>query len=265
MIPTAKSDFHKYTQLRAFPTESVCQDCGFFNTTHPVVQEILRERSDSTLSYEQWIERARCRCSDIAREKLRQEDIRVAEASLPHNVHPRTFQNFKDRPGTEQARSAAIDFATGTGPNALMLVGETGTGKSHLLEAIGRISLSQGLTVRYEVASRLLDHIRHSFSYETKDDLLDVVTWYQSRAMLIIDDLGLAKGSDWAIEQLTSLIDERLRLGKLLAIGTNLNHEEMSEMVGHRLASRLFPRNRDLNEIKLVVLEANDYRRATGT
>jgi len=76
--------------------------------------------------------------------------------------------------------------------------------------------------------------------------------------VLLLDDLGLEKPSDWVVEQLTSLIDERWRNNRLLAVGTNESHITIEERLGPRIASRLF--DRTSGKSKVVYLVTGDYR-----
>ena len=251
-----------HTPMRAFPDVSRCKKCDYFDVANAEVKEILLERvAAGKFTYAQWEDIVRCRCKGIEEATQRQSHLRVMESNLPHRDNPKTFEGFAQRAGTEMALHAAVDFSSFIGPRALLLMGPTGRGKTHLLEAIARVCLEKGATVRYEVVSSLLDRLRHTYSISSNEDLLDVVRWYQTMQLLVLDEMGMSKSSDWVIEKLTDLIDERLRLGKWMAIGTNLNHDEMAERVGHRLASRLFPRNEDLGEVQVVALTAGDYRR----
>lgn len=241
-----------------FPDASRCPRCDYFDITNAGVQEILQQRAEvGNFTYEQWEDMVRCRCKKIEEDLQRRSHLRLLEANLPHNDNPRTFEGFERIKGTEGALHAAEEFSAFQGPKTLMFTSPTGRGKSHLLEAIARVFLKKGATVRYEVASTFLDQLRHTYS--SNADLLDVVRWYQTMQLLVIDELG-ERGSAWANDHLTALIDERLRLGKWLAIGTNLLHDDMADRVGHRLASRLFQKT-ELGEVKVIALTAGDYRR----
>ena len=91
-----------------------------------------------------------CRCerndADKAQQIATAKNRRILDANLPQTVPgpmPRsslngTLQNFVDRPGTADAFNAAMDFTVGNGAPILLLTGGTGTGKTHLMEAIGR-------------------------------------------------------------------------------------------------------------------------------
>ena len=87
-----------------------------------------------------------------------------------------------------------------------------------------------------------------------------VLAWYQLRRFFLLDDLGAEKRSDFTVERLTELIDERMRMGWRTAITTNLGREELADRCGERLASRLFQTRADLKEVRRVTIAATDYR-----
>ena len=156
--------------------------------------------------------------------------------------------------------AAARRFAGREGPRMLVFVGQTGTGKSHLLEAIGRQALESGQTVRYDLASTFLNRLRHTYDSDSGEDVHDLTAWYQRRHTLLLDDIGMESATAWVREQLTTLIEERLHSGGWMALATNLSKTAMADRMGDRLASRLYAGNPELSEVSLVINTAEDYR-----
>ena len=257
--------------IKAVPTlpdDSQCPKCGYFDLAHPQVQiglAYLREIKHM-LAQNDGHTFIGCRCKDFEAKRERNELFRRSQANLPsRNEQFRRFSNFRVRKGADAALESAHAFAEGNGPAVLVLVGSTGCGKTHLLEAIGRRALDLGLTVRYEQTVDLLDKYRSTFAQDSLEMIDDVISWYQQMDVLLLDDLGAGKSTDFAIERLTQMIDERMRAGRRMAIATNLvSPDAMAEALGHRLASRLFQTNRELGEVKVVVMTASDYRREKG-
>jgi DNA replication protein DnaC len=156
--------------------------------------------------------------------------------------------------------AAARKFADREGPRMLVMVGQTGTGKSHLLEAIGRHALEADRTVRYDLTSTFLARLRHTYDSDSGEDVHDLTAWYQRRHTVLLDDIGMESATAWVREQLTSLIEERLHSGGWMALATNLDKTAMSDRMGDRLASRLYARNPELSEVLNVINTAEDYR-----
>jgi DNA replication protein DnaC len=142
----------------------------------------------------------------------------------------------------------------------LVFVGQTGTGKSHLLEAIGHHALESDRTVRYDLASTFLNRLRHTYDSDSGEDVHDLTAWYQRRHTVLLDDIGMESATPWVREQLTTLIEERLHSGGWMALATNLSKTAMADRMGDRLASRLYAGNPELSEVSLVINTAEDYR-----
>ena len=240
----------------SLPDESQCPVCGYFDITHPDVRRILMDRDPTKMIFHQ----AQCRCRTREEQIQRDTELRYAQAALPSGKTARTFDNFLGRPGTDKMLAAARNFADRQGPRMLVLVGETGTGKSHLLEAIGRQALESDRTVRYDLTSTFLNRLRHTYDSDSGEDVHDLTAWYQRRHTVLLDDIGMESATAWVREQLTTLIEERLHSGGWMALATNLSKATMADRMGDRMASRLFAGNPELSEVSLVINTAEDYR-----
>ena len=238
------------------PNDSKCSGCGYFDITHPDVRRILLDRDPAG----RLLLQARCKCRSREEQQQRDDDLRYAQAALPSGGTLRTFDNFITRPGTEKMLAAARKFADRQGPKMLVMIGQTGTGKSHLLEAIGRQCLESGRTVRYDLASTFLNRLRHTYDSDAGEDVHDLTAWYQRRYIMLLDDIGMESATAWVREQLTTLVEERLHSGGWMALATNLNKTQMADRMGDRLASRLYAQNPELPEVSVVFNAAEDYR-----
>ena len=238
----------------ALPDDSQCPVCGYFDVTHPDVRRILLDRDPTKLK------QAACRCQSQEAIVRRETEFRHVQAALPSSGKVRTFDNFILRPGTEEMLAAARQFASGNGPKMLVLVGQTGTGKSHLLEAIGRTALESNRTVRYDLTSTFLNRLRHTFDSDSGEDFHDLTAWYQRRQTVLLDDIGMESATAWVKEQLVTLIEERLHSGGWMALATNLSKTALADRMGDRLASRLYASNPDLSDVSMIVNTAEDYR-----
>ena len=123
------------------PDDGQCPVCGYFDVSHPDVRRILLDRDPSQRIFSI----AQCKCQGQEEIQRRNDELRFAQAQLPTGA--RTFDNFIEQPGTDIMLAAARRFCHREGPRMLVLVGQTGTGKSHVLESIGRQALDAGRTV----------------------------------------------------------------------------------------------------------------------
>lgn len=72
--------------------------------------------------------------------------------------------------------------------------------------------------------------------------------------LLVLDDLGSERGSDWTLEKLLIIVDGRLNRLKPTVYTTNYNLNELEMRVGSRLASRILYNSLDL------VVQGPDWR-----
>ncbi|MFQ5874348.1 MAG: ATP-binding protein [Dehalococcoidia bacterium] len=157
--------------------------------------------------------------------------------------------------------AAARRFVNLEGPRCLVLVGGNGSGKSHILEGIGRAFLKQQKSVRYELSPAWIQRLRDTHEPSNPEVLGNLLYWYDNYQVFLLDDIGMERSTKFAREQLNYMFDARLASRRGLVVATNYSHQQMVDHVGPRLASRLYADNPDLDEVALVVSEASDCRR----
>jgi len=169
------------------------------------------------------------------------DERRRRYANLPNAGEPRTFANFTPVLGAEAAYEAAKNFAAGEGGNAFLVIwGQNGNGKSHLVEAIGRDMLDQDYIVKYLFAPRWLAELRATFDTGAEESLERLFSSYESADVVLLDDLGREKPSEWTREQVTKLLAPRYADNRLMVITTNDDELRTAEKQGPAIADRLF-------------------------
>ena len=233
------------------PNSTMCEVCERFKVDDP---EYIRLTKGHRFA-------VACICAKKQEDLDRAERRRIDEANIPNDHDPHTFDAWNHRvDGTAEMFGAAHQFARGEGHRVLVLCGGTGAGKSYLLEAIGRYALELGRTVRYETSTALLDQLQATYNPETPGTFQNLMDWYQTRSVLLLDDVGAETSTEWRISQLTDIIEQRIQYNRSLVVTTNLNRTEMIDRLGPRIGSRLFATNPNV-PVTLVVTTAKDYRR----
>lgn len=156
-----------------------------------------------------------------------------------------TFENFNPQlagKAYEIAKEYAEKFGQAT-TSGLMLYGKAGSGKTHLAVAITRhIIEKKQIQVRFTRIVDLLAEIRKTFNeneqYRTENES-DLIHRYTSVPLLVIDDLGAEKTTDWVRQILYQIIDERWIEQKPIIVTSNLNLEELEVRFEERIASRV--------------------------
>ena len=104
----------------------------------------------------------------------------------------------------------------------LFLWGGVGTGKSFLAGCIANALMEQEVPVRMTSFARILNELNSSFSGRNK--VVDKLCRYP---LLIIDDFGMERGTEYALEQIYNIVDSRYRSRKPLIVTTNLTLNEI--------------------------------------
>ncbi|TNM24588.1 ATP-binding protein [Streptomyces sedi] len=154
------------------------------------------------------------------------------------------------------ARRTPGGAVTVAGARSLLLLGPTGTGKTHqafgALRALARHGVRLGW--RSESAADLYAALRPTQSRDTERELWTVMT----SPLLMIDDLAAAKPSAWTEEITYRVVNHRYAHQLPLLITSNEPLERIRTVLGDRVASRL------AQMTDRVVLTGPDRRRQTG-
>ena len=148
------------------------------------------------------------------------------------------FDNFKVTSSNKKAYTMADVFPNND--RGLYLWGGTGTGKSHLAQAVYNVLKKKTTDILYCNTPELLCEIRSSFNKLSSHTEKDLVDFYSEQDYLILDDFGAEKVSDYTIQTLYLIIDKMLRYGnnKILII-SNLSLKVISNKMSDRIASRI--------------------------
>ncbi len=173
------------------------------------------------------------------------------------------FQH-KDNKSLHKALTYAKDEFITKYPHkrGFLLMGGPGRGKTHL--AIGTISeliLERGVKCMFKDFFYLLSELKEAYSEGTSENqvLLPLI----ETEVLIIDELGKGKSSEWEINILDQLISKRYNASKATLITTNFISKEyatkesqqiLEAKVGERIASRLY------EMCEFIYIEAGDHR-----
>ena len=122
------------------------------------------------------------------------------------------FENFNSNSENELAIAIAKDYInkniTSGDTNGLIIMGESGVGKTHLAASIANKLIENDKIVLMGRLTTLLDMIKETFKDNTKSEN-ELIELYSNVDMIIIDDLGTEKISNWALEKLYTIIENR--------------------------------------------------------
>lgn len=123
----------------------------------------------------------------------------------------------------------------------LLLWGGVGTGKSFFAGCIANALLAQGVPVLMTNFAKILGAVTGMYGMERQRFLSSLDTY----SLLILDDLGAERNSEYALEQLFQVVDSRYQSRKPMIVTTNLTLEELkhpSDLAHERVYDRLLER-----------------------
>ena len=141
--------------------------------------------------------------------------------------------------------------------NGAWLMGDTGTGKTTLAMLISKEALKKGHAVAIYSMPKLLGRIRATFNAAEGEE--SYAEFFESLCdvdLLHIDDLGAEKQTEWVLEQLYSLVNERYERQRSIIVTTNLPEDQLKDQIGERTVSRLV----QMCGHNLWILEGQDAR-----
>lgn len=192
----------------------------------------------------------KCRAEEerLKKEQMQKEEemrsIQRAKVSSMMDDTFRTacFANYQIRNGNERhlkvAKKYCIEFSKMYERNqGLLFWGTVGTGKSYTAACIANYLLEANTSVVMTSFVRILQETQ-GFDREREETFTNKLN---SVKLLIIDDLGAERSTDYALEKVYGIIDNRYRAKKPLILTTNLTLRQMQEATDIRYA-RIYDR-----------------------
>lgn len=178
---------------------------------------------------------------------------------LPVETEHMTFENFDTKGNASlvevlgYARSLAAESEN---VRWLSLIGKVDRGKTHLAVAICRRWIERGIAARYAFVPLLLKELRDGFELEGEHSYRHKLKFLCEVGLLALDDLGVEKPSEWAQEQIQTIVHYRGINGLPLVVTSNKLLDELPIDPEHRIASRL---QRE-EWCRVVAIDAGEYR-----
>ena len=149
-----------------------------------------------------------------------------------------TDSYFRDESASLGRIKAAAQRWAQAPENWLCILGDYGSGKTHLAAAIANQLNESGKDLLFYTITDLLDFLRVAFDPQSNSRFDKRFHEIQNVPYLILDDLSLASATPWAKEKLFQIMDSRY-LAKLPTVVTVSDTIERLEAVSPRLATRL--------------------------
>jgi DNA replication protein DnaC len=143
--------------------------------------------------------------------------------------------------------------------NNLVVVGQSGVGKSHILQALGQQACVQGWRVRYTTSAALLEDLRGSLADRT---LASRLRYYAKIDLLIIDEFFFDRlermESPEALHLLYKVIDARSQK-RSTALVTNIDFDHWGEYLGDPVLAMALS-DRIFDNAIVLTIQGKSYR-----
>ena len=186
-----------------------------------------------------------CRAPRLARRRARGVASAIPKRFRGVSFDRPPVSDMAQSKGSAEVVKAVRAFTEGIEENldagrGLWLMGDVGTGKTTLAMIVSKAAVEAGRTVAVYSLPRLLARIRRTYDAEAgEDSYLEFFRRLTSVDLLHIDDLGAEKSSDWVLEQLYAIVDERYEAERSMVVTTNLDQSSLEDQIGPRTVSRL--------------------------
>jgi len=188
--------------------------------------------------------------------KARSDDNWITKELTKQGVPPR-YRGAKFGTWNKELAGSAAGWVEG---ESMVVLGPTGCGKTYFAAACMGEYLRRAVTKAKKMsvngfgvwnlvgpqdqlfitAPALLMTLRGTFRQQSGPTLEDMIGKYsESAGPLIIDDLGAEKTTDWTLEALYLIIDNRYSWMRQTMVTSNLSMEQIANRLGDRIASRL--------------------------
>ncbi len=128
-------------------------------------------------------------------------------------------KNRKLSPASEETPRQNIDS------KGLVLMGSPGTGKTYLMAGLAyQCTITHGISCMFQGFSELLSDIKDGFSSQKSE--IEIITPHLAAELLIIDDLGKGRNTEWELSVLDTLISKRYNSNKPIMVTSNYTEKE---------------------------------------
>ena len=182
----------------------------------------------------------------FAKHAAERMERKLGAALIPARFRDRTFESYiATEPKQVKALTICRDYAENFAEHfkagrCLLLLGNVGTGKTHLATAIANhIMRATTATAVYRTVGGILQHIKGSYDRESEYSEADAFAAYTKPSLLIIDEVGATKPSEFELASLFNIINGRYEEQLPTVVISNLPAGELSGALGERCVDRL--------------------------
>jgi DNA replication protein DnaC len=186
----------------------------------PLAEEAMRDQQTPLAYLAALLE------AEVTERAERREHRRLIDARFPLTKRLEDFR-FEENPKIPQATVAALAQGSWIDDReSVILLGDSGTGKTHLAIALGVLACQQGRRVRFTTLAALANELQAA---ESRRELGRVIARYARTELVVLDELGYLALPEGAAELVFQVISERNERASLI-VTTNLPFGEWTKV-----------------------------------
>ncbi|MEZ5429044.1 MAG: ATP-binding protein [Pyrinomonadaceae bacterium] len=201
-----------------------------------------------------------CQCRRQKKHSDLIERARIPKRYTDCHFHSYRVLNVSQEKAFRYASKLAMDYPAVE--RGLLFAGTVGVGKTHLAVSILKGLTERGFSCLFYEFGALLKSIQDSYNSVSQTSELKVLAPVFDAEILVLDEIGASKPTDWVRDTMAHIINTRYNDRKLTIFTTNYPDERRTERdetledrIGVRLRSRLY------EMCKTVIINGDDFRR----
>ena len=201
-----------------------------------------------------------CACRKQTTHTNQLDKARIPKRYADCHFHSYRVSNPSQERAFKYASKLAMEYPAVE--RGLLFMGTVGVGKTHLAVSILKGLTERGFNCLFYESGSLLKEIQNSYNVYTQSSELKVLAPIFDAEVLVLDELGASKPTEWVRVTLANIINTRYNDKKLTIFTTNYlderraeKDETLEDRVGVRLRSRLF------EMCRTVSISGEDFRR----
>ena len=191
----------------------------------------------------------RCKYAETAKlQKSIERNFRLSQ--IPAKYIGKTFEDYVTDKSNIDALNAAKEFAKNL-QHGLILHGKPGRGKTFLAAITAQEVLKQGKSAIFGDVPSMLEDLRSNYSKNNDNRLEEQMKALAKADLVVLDDIGTEKPTEWAVNRLYLVVNDRYNANKPLIVTSNYTSKEIAErlnkptdaksagVTGDRIVSRI--------------------------
>ncbi|NMZ35392.1 ATP-binding protein [Pseudomonas proteolytica] len=183
---------------------------------------------------------------ELERKRFQFRLVQHDAAKIPKRFTDKSFADFMvSLPAQQVALDACMEYVDNFSKykregRCMLLLGKVGTGKTHLATSATSFLINERMVKAiYRTVGSVIGDIKATFSDKSGDSEAHIMRELIGADLLVLDEVGATKQSEFELATLFSIINGRYEQGRPMIIVSNLSPAELNDALGVRCVDRI--------------------------